>query len=434
MLLQQVLEGEEPGSMCVHALVTISSAIARPSISCGPASFPELVRWLFRCYSTVPFATVCDKTGCSNGKAVAAISSLCRYALFEAKDLDLCALCLTMIHHWLSSGSSLQLAEFIGRPSPSLSHLCSVLQKAEPSVALALSPSVTSFFAHFFDVGEIPNRGLILLIETLKAFSGQHRQVDNAGTVRNPTIISAIMNPTPLGPAAMRLACELCVRWEVQSAMKSPQSNAILHRSAEVLEAAAAAASQAAAIGNLRDFDDACDLQCCSILVHARHASTLEVKLFESELEKFLGITGSPTPSQLVMTCLSSCLVLQAYTHGTTADSAVTNQPALPLKTKSHPSHFVSVLSRDKQFELVTDTIMALLRACRAGADENVHSDDVPEARLTAPIIVRSIAAKLALKASRIDMVRRLLLLSFTPTLVSFARRLRCRNCCSMTL
>jgi hypothetical protein len=272
-----------------------------------------------------------------------------------------------------------------------------------------------------------------LLLETLKSFSGQHRQFHNAGTVqKHPTIISAIMHPTPLGAAPMRLACELCVRWEVQSATKSPQSNIVLHRSSEVLAAAAAAASQASAIGNLRDFDDACDLQCCSILVHARHASPLEVKLFESDLERFLGIAGCPTPSQLVMTCLSSCLVLESFAHHTTEDSAVSH-PALPSKTKSHSSEFLSILPRDKQFELVTDTIMALLRACRAGVDESIQGDEAREASSNAPNIVRSIAAKLALKASRIDMVRHLLLLSFTPTLVSSAYRWPCRNCCLMT-
>lgn len=429
VFMQQVLVGEEHGSMRVDALVAIAAAITRPG---GAASVPDLVCWLFRCFSSVPFASVCHKSGSSNDVAVAAVSSLCRYALFEATDIDLCALCLTMLRHWLSCSPSLQLGEFIGRSPPSLSHLCSVIQSACPSVALALSPAVTSFFAHFFDVGELPNRGLHLLLETLKSFSGQHRQFHNAGTVRNPTIISAIMHPTPLGAAPMRLACELCVRWEVQSATKSPQSNIILHRSSDALAAAVAAASQASAIGNLRDFDDACDLQCCSILVHARHASPLEVKLFESDLERFLGIAGCPTPSQLVMACLSSCLVLESFAHHTAEDSAV-SYPALPSKTKSRSSDFLSILPRDKQFELVTDTIMALLRACRVGVDDGIQGDEAHEASSNAPNIVRSIAAKLALKASRIDMVRPLLLLSFTPTLISSAYRWLCRNCCLMT-
>ena len=55
--------------------------------------------------------------------------------------------------------------------------------------------------------------------------------------------------------------------------------------------------------------------------------------------------------------------------------------------------------------ELIQQNFMALLRACRAGSEEGVQVDTAPEAASSALGVIRSISARLALKASRIDMV-----------------------------
>jgi hypothetical protein len=111
-----------------------------------------------------------------------------------------------------------------------------------------------------------------------------------------------------------------------------------------------------------------------------------------------LGFTGTPSPSQLVMTCLAACVVMDSHSTGAAVDT--------PSPAKSSSPEFSSLLPRDKQFELVSDVIMALLRACPEGIDEGGQGESAADASVAAPIIVRAIAARLALKACRIDMVQ----------------------------
>jgi hypothetical protein len=405
--LEQILGGGNQESHDVDALVTIASAIVSPSISSGSACVSQLTSWIFRRLAHIPFLSISHKLGSPNDAAVATISSLCRNALFEYADVDLCTLCMTVLHQWIKQPPPtppFQLVSFFAQPLPPISVLCSVLQRASPSLAITLSPAVTTFFASFFAVPELPNRGLHLLINTLKTFSADQRSTLSTTNTQSSLdflpVISAILHPTQLCLSSVRLASELCVRWDVRG---STDSSLVLRRSAEVQVASAAAAAQAAASGNQRDYEDSFDLQCCSFVVHARHASVLDMKLFESVLERFLGFTGTPTPSLLAMTCLAACLVLDSYSSH--ASDAAPFDSQRSSENTSNSSEFASGLSRDKQFEVVTDAVMALLRACRAGADEGGRVDSSNEALLSATTIVKSIAAKLALKASRIDMV-----------------------------
>jgi hypothetical protein len=403
---EQVLGSGNQESYSIDALVIISSAIARNS---GSTFVQNLYCWIFRNLACIPWSSVTLNSGHQNDAAVAAISSLCRYALFETTDVDLCALCLTLLHHWIKTpppNQPLQLVPFLDQPPPPLKVLCSVLERASPSLSLSLSPAVTTFFASFFTVPELPDRGLHLLVETLKSFSGD-RPTHNAGNAQIGldfhSIISSIMQPSPLGKSPVRLASELCVRWDVRGSVDPSLSSVILCRSAEAEAAACASAAQAAASGNQSDFEEFYDLQCCSFLIHARHASAADTKLFESALEKFLCFTGVPTPSLLAITCLAASLVLDSNSSSATVDATAADN--IPSDSNLQSSQFASGLSRAKQFEIVTDAIMALLRACRAGSEEGVQVDTAPEAASSALGVIRSISARLALKASRIDMV-----------------------------
>jgi len=406
--LEQVLGGGGSKSPEVAALVAIASAVAgSSSVSSRTSTMPHLLSWLLRSLARVSFSSISHSAGSANDAAVAAISSLCRHALFETSDVDACGLCLTLLHHWINPPPSippLDLVQFLGQPPPPLPLLCALLERASSSLILALSPAVTTFFARFFSVAEspLPHRGLHLLIETLKSSSGDHRPPSSSSTATSGLdyfpVISAIMQPTPLASAPARLAGELCVRWEVKGGFSTSQTRVILGRSAEVAASAAAASVQATASGNSRDAEDARDLQCHAFLVHARCASAGDVKLFESALENFLGFTGTPSPSQLVMTCLAACVVMDSHSTGAAVDT--------PSPAKSSSPEFSSLLPRDKQFELVSDVIMALLRACPEGIDEGGQGESAADASVAAPIIVRAIAARLALKACRIDMVQ----------------------------
>jgi hypothetical protein len=113
---------------------------------------------------------------------------------------------------------------------------------------------------------------------------------------------------------------------------------------------------------------------------------------------------GSPSPSQLVITCLAASFVLDSFLARAAADAAeaVVTSPSIADHSSSE---FASILPREKQFELVTDAIMALLRACPEGVDEGGQIEAAAETSAAAPLIVRSIAARLALKASGIDAV-----------------------------
>jgi hypothetical protein len=403
MFLEQVLGCGNQEHQDIDALVSIASAIVERNVASGSTFAPHLTYWILGSLARVAFSSVSQKSGSPNEAAVATVSSLCRHALFETTDVDLCAHCMTLLHHWMNPPPSippLQLMAFLSQPLPPLTILCSVLQRAPPSQALSVSSAVTSFFANFYAVPELPNRGLHLLLETLKSVHGEHRStlsaVDAQSGLEFSSVIGAIMQASPPGASSVRLASELCVRWDVRCSSDVSLPSVVLCRSAEVEAVAAAAAARAAASGNQRDFEDAYDIQCCSFLIHARHASAADTKLFESVLKTFLGFTGSPSPSLLTMTCLASCLVLDSY-----------SSPAAPDHSKSHSSDFASGLSRIKQLELVSDAIMALLRACRAGSDDIVLVDAKNEPLTTSLNIVRSIAAKLALKVSRIDMVCR---------------------------
>lgn len=403
---EQVLANGNQESHSIDALVIISSAIARNS---GSTFVHNLYCWVFRSLACVPWSSVALNSGHENDAAVAAMSSLCRYALFETTDVDLCALCLTLLHHWIKApppNQPLQLVPFLDQPPPPLKVLCSILERASPSLSLSLSPAVTTFFASFFAVPELPDRGLHLLLETLKSFAGD-RPTHSAGNAQIDldfhSIISSIMQPSPVGKSPVRLASELCVRWDVRGGVDPSLSSVVLCRSAEVEAAACASAAQAAASGNQRDFEESYDVQCCSFLIHARYASVADTKLFESALEKFLCFTGVPSPSLLAITCLAASLVLESNSSSAADDACAADK--VPSDSKLQSSEFASGLSRAKQFEIVTDAIMALLRACRAGAEEGVQVDTAPEASSSALVVIRSTAARLALKASRIDMV-----------------------------
>ena len=413
-LLEQLLAGGGKRSPDVTALVAIASAVVGNSIvSSRTSHLSYLHSWLLRSLARVPFASISHKAGCANDAAVAVISSLCRHALFATPDVEVCALCITLLHQWTDPpppSPSLDLVHFLGQPTPPLHILCAVLERAPSSLTLALSPAVTNFFAHFFAVSEIspPDRGLKLLIETLNSFSGDdhiHRcSVTTSSGFDFFPVLRAVMLPTPLAPAPARLAGELCVRWDVQGDLYASQASVNLCRSAELAASAAEALVKATASGNTHDAEDARDLQCHAFLIHARCASAADVKLFESALEGFLGFMGSPSPSQLVITCLAASRVLDSFLARAAADAAeaVVTSPSIADHSSSE---FASILPREKQFELVTDAIMALLRACPEGVDEGGQIEAAAETSAAAPLIVRSIAARLALKASGIDTV-----------------------------
>lgn len=406
--LEQVPGDGEKGSPDIGALVTIAAAIVGPDISSHSASLSHLNYWLFRSLARVTFSSVAVKAeGESNNDAVATMSALCRRALFETSDINLCAHGLELLHHWINPlppAVPLQLVSFLAQPPPPLSSLCSLLHRAPPSLVSSLSPIVTNFFATFFAVSERTSRGLFLLIETLKSFSGEQRHSSGAGSAHSSLeylpVIGAIMQSSPPGASSVLLAGELCVRWDVKGSAASSEAGAVLRRSAEVVAEAAAASEQAAACGNQREFEDARDLECCAFVVHARHASAAHIKLFQSVLEKFLTVTGTATPTQLAMTCLSSCFILEHYCAQAESDQS--------SGSDAHCAEFMSALPRSKLFELATDAIMALLRMCRSESDEGSQATDTAHHDAASTLIaVRSIAARLALKASRIDTVHR---------------------------
>jgi hypothetical protein len=280
------------------------------------------------------------------------------------------------------------------------------------SLALSLSPAVASFFGHFFSVAQAPNRGLPLLLETLRSFSADHRHVRSAATVLSNSdilpVIKTIMQPSSLDPVPVRIAAELCVRWEIKSSMYPSRPFVVLHRSNEVAAAAAAAAAQASASGNQREFESCCDLLCLSFLIHSRHASAADIKLFESTLQDFVAVDIIPTVSQLAMSCLASCIVIDSCMPSSTSVASEADDLNV-LDSQTGVSEFASSLSRDKRFELATDAIMALLRFCRRSADDSAQENVSSE--IAALQLVRSVAAKLALKASRMNMVGQLAVL-----------------------
>jgi hypothetical protein len=406
IFLEQVLGGADEVSPEVAALAAIASAVVDQSSRSRCVSLPHLTRWILRSLTRVSFSSIADVAGLSHSDAVAAISSLCRQALFDNTDVDTCARCLELLHHWTNPAPStppLQLVSFLGQPPPPLTSLCTLLQRTPPDRILSLSHFVTSFFANFYSVPEHSNRGLFLLIETLKSFSGHHHHSSRASSAqssRELAVISAILQPSPPSPASVRLAGELCVRWDVKGCMASRETDIVLRRSADVLTAAAAAAEQAAACGNQRHFEDERDVECCSFMIYARHAVVAHIKLFQTVLEKFLAFSGKPTSMQLVMACLSSLFVLDSSCSPAAPGPACDSLSG----SDSLSSESLSCMPRNKQFELVTDAIMALLRACRADTEDSEKADAAHDGSTL--MIVRSIAAKLALKASRLDTVQ----------------------------